>query len=196
MLFRSVCSVDFLSFDVKRTESVHIIDHLVAYLHTFSCLLKSILVSVNLRQYSAILQLEFPNNKYLPHPVGNALFFEIEEAQRKLLKCMLYTLGAFLQHLHLLVAQRHIVEHDEQMVHISATSCEIYSVHDSIGLLQEIQSLFKLFFLDKTIGAFIQLSENYWDLILADSQFFVIMLIEQFVFNVADCILLAVCLVH
>jgi len=150
----------------------------MAYLHTFSCLLKSILVSVNLGQYSTILQLEFPDNEYLSHPVGNALFFKIEKAQRKLLECMLYTLGAFLQHLHLLVAQRHIVEHDEQMVHISATSCEIYGVHDSIGLLQKIQSLFKLFFLDKTIGAFIQLSENNRNLILADSEFFVIMLIE------------------
>ena len=83
---------------------MHIIYHLMADFDTFSSLLESILVPVYLRQNSTILQLKFPDNKYLPHSIRNALLLEVEHAQRKLFKCMLYTLGAFLQHLHLLVA--------------------------------------------------------------------------------------------
>jgi len=95
---------------------VHIVYHLMANSYTFSCLLKSFSMFVNLGKNSTILKLELSNNKYLAHAIGDTLFLEVNQTHRKMFERMLYALGTLFKHLHLLVAQSHIVEHNKQMV--------------------------------------------------------------------------------
>ena len=50
-----VSSIDFLSLDVELAELVHIIEHLMAYFHSFSGLFERILMPVDLRKNSTVL---------------------------------------------------------------------------------------------------------------------------------------------
>lgn len=47
--------IDFLSLHIELAELVHIIEHLMTHFHAFSCLLKCILVPVDLRENSTVL---------------------------------------------------------------------------------------------------------------------------------------------
>ena len=137
-----VRSIDFLSLDIELAELVHIIEHLMAHFHSFSGLFKRILMSVNLRKNSTVLQLKLADDEDLSHSVGNALLLQVEHARGQLLKSMLDALGTFFQHLHLLVAQGHVVKHNEQMINISPAGGEVDGIHDTICFLEQIQSLF------------------------------------------------------
>lgn len=130
-----VCGIDFLSLDIELAELVHIIEHLMAHFHSFSGLFKRILMPVDLRKDSTVLQLELANDEDLSHSVGNALLFQIEHTRGQLFKSMLDALGTFFQHLHLLVAQRHVVKHYEQMINVSPARGEVNGVHDTICFL-------------------------------------------------------------
>jgi len=90
-----VC-VDLLSLDIELAELVHVVDHLVAELDSFSGLFKSIFVSVDLTENGTVLQLEFPNDEYLSHSVADALFFKVEHAGGQVVEAVLDALGALL----------------------------------------------------------------------------------------------------
>ena len=47
--------IDFLSLHIELAELVHIIEHLMTHFHAFSCLLKCILVPVDLRENGTVL---------------------------------------------------------------------------------------------------------------------------------------------
>ena len=128
--------IDLFSLDIELAQLMHIVNHVVAHFDSLSCLLKSILVLVNLGQDGAVLQLQLADDKHFPHAVGDAFLLQVQHASRQVLKGMLDALGAFLKHLHLLVAQGHVVEHHEQVVLISTTRGEIYCVHNAIGFLK------------------------------------------------------------
>ena len=91
---------------------------------------------------------------------------------------MLNALGTFFQHLHLLVAQGHVVEHNEQMVNVSPARREVNGVHDAICFLEQIQSLFVRFLFDEAVSTFIKLSEHNGNFIFGHPQFFVVVLVE------------------
>jgi hypothetical protein len=57
----------------------------------------------------------------------------------------------------------------KQIEFVSSAQIEIHYIHDSVGLLQEIQSLLPLFTLDKLDRRVIQLAENDRDLIFRDT---------------------------
>jgi hypothetical protein len=101
----------FLPLDIELAQLVHIIDHMVAHLDTLSGLLQGILVLMDLGEDGAVLQFQLANDEHLSHSVGNAFLLKVEQAHWEVLKGMLDALGALFQHLHLLVAQGHIVKH-------------------------------------------------------------------------------------
>ena len=61
--------VDLFPFDVKHAQLMHVIDQLVAYLHSFMRLTQSVLVSMNLAQDCAVLQFQLSNYEDLAHAV-------------------------------------------------------------------------------------------------------------------------------
>jgi len=74
-----------------------------------------------------------------------------------MLEGVLNALSTFLQHLHFLIAERHIMEHNEQVVHVPSARPEINCIHDTIGFLQKVECPFKLLFFNEGNGAFIEL---------------------------------------
>jgi hypothetical protein len=64
-----VNSVNFLSLNVKLTKLLHIIDHLVTDFDTFSGLIKCVLVSMDLGQDGAVLQLELADDEDFSHSI-------------------------------------------------------------------------------------------------------------------------------
>jgi hypothetical protein len=100
---------------------MHIVEHLVTHLNALSCLVKSIFVSMNLGKDGTVLQLELANYEDLSHSVRDAFFFEIEHTCWHLLESMFNALSTFFKHLHLLVAESHVMKHYEEMINISPT---------------------------------------------------------------------------
>ena len=130
-----VSSIDLLSLNVELAQLMHIVYHLVTHLNSLPRLLKCVLVPVYLRQDRTVLQLKFTYDKDLSHSVGDALLFEVKHAEWQLLEGMFYALGAFFQHLHLLVTEGHVMKHYEQMIHISSALGKVNGVHYPISLL-------------------------------------------------------------
>lgn len=64
---------------------------------------------------------------------------------RNILKGLLNALGALFEHLELLVAESHIVEHYEKIELVSPTQLEVDHVHDAVSLLKQVEGLFPLF---------------------------------------------------
>ena len=79
---------------------------------------------------------------------------------------MFDALGALFEHLHLLVAERHVVEQDEQVEAVSAAQVEVHHVHDPVRLLQQVKRLLVLLPLDELNARVIQLSKHYRNLVL------------------------------
>jgi hypothetical protein len=113
--------VNLFSVYVELTKLVHVINHLVTYFHSFPCLFKCVFVSVNLREDSTVLKLQFSNHEHFSHSVTNALLLEIQKCKRHVIKGMFNTLSTFFQQLHLLVTQSHVMEHNEDVVDVSFT---------------------------------------------------------------------------
>ena len=99
-----VSSIDLLPLDVKLAKLLHVVDHLVAHFDSFSGLIESIFVPMDLRQDGAVLQLELTNNEYLPHAIRDALFLKVEHRYRQVLESMFNALSTLFKHLHFLVA--------------------------------------------------------------------------------------------
>ena len=97
---------------------------------------------------------------------------------------MLYTLGTLFKHLHLLITQSHVVKHDEQMVQISSAWGKVDRIHDTVSLLKKIERSFELVLFDKGYGTFIELCQHNGNLILGNTELFVIMFVEKIVFLV------------
>lgn len=71
------------------------------------------------------------------------------------------------------------MEHYEEVVLIASAQVEVDNVHDSIRLLQKIQCPLVLFPFDELVGRVIQFSHNDWNLVLADPQLLIVVLIES-----------------
>ena len=106
-----------------------------------------------------------------------------------MLEGVLDALSTLLQHLHFLIAERHIMEHNEQVVHVPSARPEINCIHDTIGFLQKVERPFKLLFFNEGNGALIELCQHNGYLVLGHSEFFVIMFVEKFTFTVLNLIL-------
>ena len=133
--------------------------------NTFSGLLQCILVAMNLGKNGTELHLETSYYHQLSHPIADALLIQINLVYWQLFKGLINAGSTLLKHLHLLVTQRHIMEHYEKMVFISSTRFEINHVHYTIGFLQKIECPFELFSLDESIRAIIKLCHDNWDFI-------------------------------
>lgn len=134
---------------------------------------------MDLRENSAVLEFELANYEKLAHPERYALLLEVDEVDGQMVKSMLYALCALLQHLHLLVAESHIMEHDKKVVEVSTALREINGVHYSISFLQQVQSSLVLVLLDESDGTLVQLGENNWDFILGNPEFLVVVLVKE-----------------
>lgn len=71
------------------------------------------------------------------------------------------------------------MEHYEKMVLITSAQVEVDYVRYSIRFLQKIQRPLVLFPFDKLVGRVIQFSHYDWNLVLADPQLLIIVLIES-----------------
>lgn len=106
-----------------------------------------------------------------------------------MIESMLYALGALLEHLHLLVAESHVVEHYEEVVHVSPAALKINGVHDPVGLLQEVERALELVLLDECVGALVQLCQNNWNFVFRHAELLVVVLVEKFIFLVLGRVL-------
>ena len=70
-------------------------------------------------------------------------------------------LSSFLEKLHFLVAESHIVEQDEEMAKVSATGGEVDVVHDAVGLLKQVQRASILILPNKSDRALVEFGNNY-----------------------------------
>ena len=150
----------------------------MAEAHALPRLLKGILVPVNLREDGAELHLEARDDDELAHAVADGALLEIQVVHAEVVKRLVNAAGALLEHLHLLVAQRHVVEHHEKVKLVAPAGFEIDHVHDTIRLLQEIQSTLVLLSLDEAVCAVVQLGQYDRDLVFGDAKLFIIVLIE------------------
>lgn len=73
------------------------------------------------------------------------------------------------------------MEQYEEVEFVSATQREINNVHDPVGFLQEVESLLPLLSFDELYGWVIQFSQDYWYLVLADPELFVVMFVESII---------------
>ena len=158
-------------------------------------LLQSIFVAVDLRQYGTKLHLQPSDDDKLAHSIAYGAFLEVQVVHRQVVQRLVDARSALLQHLHLLVAQRHIVEHDEEVELVPTAGFKIYHVHNPVGLLQQIERPLVLLALNEAIGTVIELGEDYGDLIFADAELLVVMLVERIVFvERASCLVGARCI--
>lgn len=93
-------------------------------------------MSVDLRQDRTVLHFQLTENREFLYSVRNRLLLQLKYFERQLLKCLFDARSAFLEHVHLLVTQRHVMKHDVQVVSVSETLSEIYYIHDPIRLLK------------------------------------------------------------
>lgn len=117
-------------------------------------------MSVYLRENSTELHLQPADNAQLPHAIGYLAFFKAETARRHLLESLIDATSALLEHLHLLVAQGHVMEHHEQLKPVAPTTREVNHVHDPVGLLEQVQRFLKLFAFDELVRRVVQFSQH------------------------------------
>lgn len=180
---------DIFPPDIEEAQLPQIVDEQVAQSDSLSRLLQSIFVAVDLRQYGTKLHLQPSDDDKLAHSIAYGAFLEVQVVHRQVVQRLVDARGALLQHLHLLVAQRHIVEHDEEVKLVPAAGFKIDHVHDPVGLLQQIERPLVLLALNESIGTVIELGEDYGDLIFADAELLVVMLVERVVFVERTCCL-------
>lgn len=140
-------------------------------------------MSVYLTQYSTVLHLEFADDSDFAHPVADAPILNIEQVHGNIIKGLLNALSAFIEHLHFLVAQGHVVEENEQLQLVSATQSEVNDVDDPIGFLEQVQTFVVLLLLDELDGRVIEFPQHNRNLVLRHSQFFVVVLAEAVTFQ-------------
>ena len=126
--------------------------------YAFFRLIQCILMPVNLGQDGSILELKFANQLQLPHPVGDTSLIQTELISRHKLKSLFYTLGTFLQHLQLLIAECHVVKEDKQVELVSSAHLKVNHVHYAVSLLQQVQCLLPLLSLDELNRRIIELT--------------------------------------
>ena len=74
------------------------------------------------------------------------------------------------------------MKEDEQIEFVSSAQIEIHHIHNAVGLLQEIQSLFPLVTFDKLDRGVIQLPKNNWYLVFWYAELLIIVFIESVIF--------------
>jgi len=99
------------------------------------------------------LHLEPGYNDQFAHPVADRTLFQVEIVHREVFESLVDAGGTFFKHLHLLIAEGHIVEHHEEVEFVSATRFKIDYVHNPVSLLKEIESTFILLALYKSVCA-------------------------------------------
>lgn len=107
---------------------------------------------------------------------------EVKRIQGQVLECLLYAGRALIQHLHLLVTQRHVVEQNEDVEFVAFAEVEVNHVHDAVGLLKKVEGFVVLFFLDELYRIVVQLLQHYRNFVLGNPQFFVVVLVKRVVF--------------
>ena len=70
-------------------------------------------MAVNLRKYGTELHLQPSDDDKFAHPIANRALLQVQVIHRQVVQRLVDARGALLQHLHLLVTQRHVMEHDE-----------------------------------------------------------------------------------
>ena len=70
------------------------------------------------------------------------------------------------------------MKHNEKVEFISSAQGEIDYIHDPVGLLKKIQSLFPLFSLDKLYRWVIKFTQDYGYFIFGDPELLIVMLVE------------------
>ena len=70
---------------------------------------------MDLRKDGAELHLQARNNDKLAHAIADRALLQIQIVHWKVVESLVDTRCTFLEHLHLLIAQRHIVEHHKEM---------------------------------------------------------------------------------
>ena len=141
----------------------------MAKTNAFPCLLQRIFVPMNLGQDGTELHLKARDDDEFAHSITNGTFLKVEVVHAEVVEGLIYAAGTLLKHLHLLIAERHIVEHDEKMKLVAPASLEIYHVHDPVGLLKKVQGSLVLFTLDKAVCTVVQLGQHDRDLVLRDA---------------------------
>ena len=129
-----------------------------------------------------------------PHPIRDALLLKVELVSRDVLQGLLDALGAFFEHLKLLIAQSHVVEKYEQVEFVATAQIEIDYIHDPVGLLQQVEGLLPLLSLNELGGRVIKLPQDNRYFILGDTELLVIVLVKGVVL-VESTSLRPVCLV-
>lgn len=84
------------------------------------------------------MHLQTTNYHKFAHAIAYAFFFQVDACAWKLFKCLVDAAGALFEHLHLLIAQRHVVKHNEEMVLVSSADVEVNHIHDAVRLLQQV----------------------------------------------------------
>jgi len=75
------------------------------------------------------------------------------------------------------------VEHYEQMKLVSTTRFEVYYVHNSVGLLKQVQRPFILLSFYETISTVVKFCHYYWNFVFRYTQLLVVVLVESVVFQ-------------
>jgi len=115
-------------------------------------MVKSVFVLMNLRQNGTELHLQTTYYHKLAHAVADAFFFEVDACAWQLFERLVNAACTLFQHLHFLIAKRHVMKHYEQMVFVSSAHIEVYHIHDAVRLLQQVQCSLILFSLNKLVS--------------------------------------------
>ena len=140
------------------------------------------------------MKFKFRKHLKFPHPIRDTFLLKVKLVSRDVLEGLLDALGAFLEHLKLLIAQGHVVEKDKQVEFVATAQIEIDDIHYPVGFLQEVEGLLPLLSLDELGGRVIKLPQDYWNFILGDAKLLVVMLVKG-VILVESTSLRPVCLV-
>lgn len=74
------------------------------------------------------------------------------------------------------------MEHYEKVIFVSSACFEVDYVHDSVCLLEQVESALVLLSLNEPVGTVVELGHHNRNLILRDAEFFVVMLVECVIF--------------
>ena len=125
-------------------------------------------MSVDLTEDGTVLHLELANGGNLAHAVADAPVFNVEHIHGHIFKGLLDALGTLFQHLHFLVAQRHVVEHHKQLQLVPSTQGEVDDIDNPVCFLEQIQGLVVLLLLDKLNSRVVEFTKDNRYLIFRD----------------------------
>lgn len=129
--------------------------------YTLLSLLVGVFVLMKLWVDGAELQVEATFKFELVNARWNTLIFQVAiQFEVQMLHARLQAEGALLQLAELLVAHSHVVKDLERNKLIPRTATQVNDIQHAVRLLQEEQSVIKLFFLNVDQGTFVQLEQH------------------------------------